>query len=64
MATAAPDIKKIEFNEEERRFCPQQHGDFKMGGLKCWVWQQDSAHCHISSRSLKWLCEHCYVFIG
>ena len=30
---------------------------------KPWVWQQDSAPCHISKRSLAWLEEHCYNFI-
>ena len=28
-----------------------------------WVWQQDSAPCHVSKRSLAWLEEHCYDFI-
>ena len=28
-----------------------------------WVWQQDSAPCHVSKRSLTWLEEHCYNFV-
>ena len=25
-----------------------------------WVWQQDSAPCHVSHRAMAWLQEHCY----
>ena len=29
-----------------------------------WVWQQDSAPCHVSKKSLEWLAENCYDFIS
>ena len=29
-------------------------------GDRPWVWQQDSAPCHVSHRALAWLKEHCY----
>ena len=28
-----------------------------------WVWQHDSAPCHVSKHSLAWLEEHCYNFV-
>ena len=33
-------------------------------GDRQWVWQQDSASCHMSDRSLNWLAEHCYDFVS
>lgn len=29
-------------------------------GDRPWVWQQDSAPCHVSKRSMDWLQENCY----
>ena len=31
--------------------------------IKPWVWQKDSAPCHISKHSLTWLKEYCYNLI-
>lgn len=33
-------------------------------GNRPWVWQQDSAPCHVSKKSLLWLKENCYDFIS
>ena len=30
-----------------------------IAGGRPWVWQQDSAPCHVSNRSMAWLQEHC-----
>ena len=35
----------------------------KVAGDRPWVWQQDSAPCHVSQRSLEWLNENCYDFV-
>jgi hypothetical protein len=31
-----------------------------VAGDRLWVWQQDSAPCHVSIRSIEWLKDHCY----
>ncbi len=31
-----------------------------VAGDRPWVWQQDSAPCHVSNRSIEWLKDHCY----
>jgi hypothetical protein len=29
-----------------------------------WVWLQETAPCHISNRSIKWLKDHCYDLVS
>ena len=35
-----------------------------VAGDRPWVWQQDSAPCHVSNRSLQWLKEHTHDFVS
>ena len=35
----------------------------ELAGDRPWVWQQDSAPCHVSKKSLEWLEEHCFDFV-
>ena len=34
-----------------------------VAGDRPWVWQQDSAPCHVSNRSIEWLKDHCYDLV-
>ena len=35
-----------------------------VAGDRPWVWQQDSAPCHVSNRSLQWLKEHTHDLVS
>ena len=35
-----------------------------VAGDRPWVWQQDSAPCHVSNRSIRWLEDNTYDFIS
>ena len=34
-----------------------------VAGDRPWVWPQDTAPCHVSKRSIKWLKDHCYGLV-